>query len=94
MGATDGQVLKWNGTSTAWEASAESSTTVEDLLTSTNTVNALSANQACFERLKLDTTLTSGNLFVGNGYNKAVGVALSGAASLSNTGVLTFWMIQ
>ena len=33
--------------------------------------------------------LTSGNILVGNGSNVATGVALSGDATLSNTGVLT-----
>ncbi|MEI6281048.1 MAG: hypothetical protein WCP17_03570, partial [bacterium] len=37
---------------------------------------------------KLGTALTSGNIFIGNVSNVATGVALSGDASLSNTGVL------
>lgn len=38
---------------------------------------------------KLTTTLTSAHLFVGNGSNVATDVALSGDATLSNTGALT-----
>lgn len=38
---------------------------------------------------KLDTTLNSSNIFVGNGSNVATGVALSGDASLDNTGLLS-----
>ena len=47
----------------------------------TNLVNDLAA--------KVSTTLTSGNLFVGNSSNVAVGVALSGDATIANTGALT-----
>lgn len=38
---------------------------------------------------KLGTSLTSGNIFVGNGSNVATGVAMSGDGTISNTGVLT-----
>jgi hypothetical protein len=38
---------------------------------------------------KLTSTLTSANIFVGNGSNVATGVALSGDATISNTGSLT-----
>jgi len=38
---------------------------------------------------KVASTLTSGKLFVGNSSNVATGVALSGDATLSNTGALT-----
>lgn len=38
---------------------------------------------------KLGTTLNSANIFVGNGSNVATGVAMSGDASLSNTGAAT-----
>lgn len=38
---------------------------------------------------KLTSTLTSGNIFVGNGSNVAASVALSGDATLSNSGALT-----
>lgn len=39
---------------------------------------------------KLTSILNSANIFVGNGSNVAVGVPLSGDASLSNAGALTF----
>jgi len=38
---------------------------------------------------RLTTTLTSAQIFVGNGSNTATGVAMSGHATLSNAGVLT-----
>ncbi len=38
---------------------------------------------------KLDPTLTDGNIFVGNGSNVATGVAMSGDATMDNTGALT-----
>src|SRR5207248_789067 len=38
---------------------------------------------------KFGTTLSSGNLFVGNASNVATGVAMSGDATLSNAGALT-----
>jgi|GEM_PF-2209375 len=47
-----------------------------------------SADWAVFNN-KLAATLASGNIFVGNGSNAAAGVALSGDATLSNSGVLT-----
>lgn len=37
----------------------------------------------------LSNTLASGNLFVGNGSNVATGVAMSGDATMANTGALT-----
>ena len=37
----------------------------------------------------LQTTLTSGNIFVGNGSNVATGVAMSGDATITNAGVVT-----
>jgi hypothetical protein len=37
----------------------------------------------------VDNTLTSGEIFVGNGSNVATGVAMSGDATLTNAGVLT-----
>ena len=45
MGATDGQVLKYNTTTSVWEPATAIVTTVEDNLTSTSGANALSANQ-------------------------------------------------
>jgi hypothetical protein len=38
---------------------------------------------------KLGTSLTSANIFVGNGSNIATGVAMSGDATIANTGALT-----
>lgn len=39
---------------------------------------------------KLSPSLPSADIFIGNGSNVAVGVALSGDATIANTGVLTF----
>lgn len=50
---------------------------------STNAFVALTGNAG------LSTTLSSGNIFVGNNSNVATGVPLSGAATISNAGVLT-----
>ena len=49
----------------------------------TNAFVALTGNAG------LSTTLSSGNLFVGNGSNVATGVALSGDATMANTGAMT-----
>lgn len=43
---------------------------------------------------KLGTALNSGRIFVGNGSNIATGVAMTGDASLSNSGLLTVTAIQ
>lgn len=50
----------------------------------------LSATDWLFFTAKLTSILNSANIFVGNGSNVAVGVSLSGDASLSNAGLLTF----
>ncbi len=90
MGATNGQVLKYNGTTTTWEAADESTTTVEDVLTSTSVTNALSANQGkVLNESKLANTLNNANIFVGDASNLATGVAMSGDVSILNTGAAT-----
>jgi hypothetical protein len=63
---------------------------VADAITDGVTTIAPSQN-AVFDALagKLGTTLTSANILVGNGSNVATAVAMSGDATLSNTGVLT-----
>ena len=60
MGATNGQVMQYNGS--AW----------------------VPANGG-----GLSSALNSANIFVGNGSNVATGVAMSGDATVSNTGALT-----
>ncbi len=47
------------------------------------------AGQLSFVAPGLTTTLTSGNIFVGNGSNIATSVAMSGQATISNAGVVT-----
>ena len=54
-------------------------------LSSTNVQTSLTE----LDSEKLDKTLGSGLVFVGNGSSQATGVALSGDATISNTGVLT-----
>ncbi|MEE9361988.1 MAG: hypothetical protein V3U92_05260 [Cellulophaga sp.] len=64
-------------------------TTVEDVLTSTSTANALSANQGrILSHNKLNKNLTSANLFIGNGLNDAESRTLWGDATLVNNGHL------
>jgi trimeric autotransporter adhesin len=53
----------------------------------------LAADWATFNG-KLSPTLTSANIFVGNGSNIATGVPLSGDAVLSNTGSLTLQTVN
>ena len=43
---------------------------------------------------KATGTLTSGNIFVGNGTNAATGVAMSGDATITNAGVVTVGKLQ
>lgn len=52
-------------------------------------VNSVTFNGASKWANYLLTTLTSGNIFVGNASNVATSVAMSGDATISNTGVLT-----
>lgn len=53
------------------------------------TTNVLGFLTAASITGKLNNTLNSGNIFVGNGSNIATGVAMSGDATISNSGVLT-----
>lgn len=62
---------------------AQGSNTLISLDSSTNTAYNLSASSG------LSSSLSSGNIFVGNGSNVATGVAMSGDATLSNTGAIT-----
>lgn len=60
--------------------------------TTTGTSNTLAVHPAGLKvelDKKLPTTLTSANIFVGNGSNVATGVAVSGDVSLANTGAMT-----
>ena len=66
MGATNGQVMKYNGT--AWVAANDnnSSITVEDVLNSTSSVNALSANMGRTLNLAVTAKLNSNASFGGD----------------------------
>jgi hypothetical protein len=77
-----------NATNTTSNAYADAK--VADAITDGVTTIAPSQN-AVFDALagKLGTALTSANILVGNGSNVATAVAMSGDATLSNTGVLT-----
>lgn len=55
----------------------------------TSTTGAISSTDWNTFNTKLGNTLTSGNLFVGNGSNVATGVAATGDAALANTGAFT-----
>ncbi len=95
MSATNGQVMKWDETNNIWAASDDndSNTSVADSLTSDSSSDALSAKMGkslkTMVDTKLDSTLASGNLFVGDAAGKAVGVTLSGDATIDETGKLT-----
>ena len=71
-----------DGTIAAADLNAMSATTGQVL-----TYNG--ANWAPATSPGLSSTLTSANIFVGNGSNVATGVALSGDAAITNAGVLT-----
>jgi hypothetical protein len=84
-----------SGTNTGDNATNTTSNTyadgkVADAITDGVTTIAPSQN-AVFDALagKLGTALTSANILVGNGSNVATAVAMSGDATLLNTGVLT-----
>ena len=63
---------------------------VVDNLISTNTTEALSANQGkVLEDTKLNKTLASASVFVGDASNNAVATTISGDATLANNGTLT-----
>ncbi len=63
---------------------------VENILTSTNIANALSANQGkVLQDNKLDKTLIDGTFFIGDGTGNAVSQTISSDATITNMGVLT-----
>jgi hypothetical protein len=94
---TAGYVLSTDGSgNTTWSSPAVGSSTITDGTIVDADVNASAAiAQTKIANLttdlagKVSTTLTSGNIFVGNGSNVATGVVVSGDAVLSNAGVLT-----
>ncbi len=99
MSATDGQFLKWDATANSgaggWVATSiqDSVTTIINDLVTGGTTDALSAEMGKDLKVlvdaKLDTTLSGGNLFVGNADGKATGVALSGDATIDVDGKLS-----
>jgi hypothetical protein len=88
LGNTSGTNTGDNATNTTSNTYADGK--VADAITDGVTTIAPSQN-AVFDALagKLGTALTSANILVGNGSNVATAVAMSGDATLSNTGVLT-----
>jgi hypothetical protein len=88
LGNTSGTNTGDNATNTTSNTYADGK--VADAITDGVTTIAPSQN-AVFDALagKLGTVLTSTNILVGNGSNVATAVAMSGDATLSNTGVLT-----
>ena len=79
-----GKVLGTNGTSTSWitNSSGVAWGAITGTLTDQTDLNtALSG--------KLGTSLTSANIFVGNGSGIATGVAVTGDISIDNTGLTT-----
>ncbi len=57
--------------------------------TTASTVVQATDSRLSNARTPVGTSLTSGNLWVGNGSNQAASVAMSGDATLSNTGAIT-----
>ena len=78
------------GTAPSWSSST-SIHTLNIPLASTTSVTAGLISKTDYDTFngKLTSSLTSGNIFVGNGSNVATGVALGGDGSLSNAGSLT-----
>jgi hypothetical protein len=64
-------------------------TNVSPVLASTSTTGFLTSVDWNNFNSKLSGALTNGNIFVGNGSNVATGVAMSGDATISNTGAVT-----
>ena len=90
MGASSGQVLKWNGTSWAVAIDENTMRTITDDLNSTSITEALSANKGKeLNDTKLNKTLTDANILIGDGSNTATAQTISGDATLANDGVLS-----
>jgi hypothetical protein len=89
-GATQTFAIGTAGTAPAF-SSATDTHTLNIPMASTAAVTAGLISKADYDvfNAKLGTTLTSTNIFVGNGSNVATGVAMSGDATLANTGALT-----
>lgn len=93
LGAS-GTVLKSDGTDPAWGAivnadvSASAAIAYSKLNLATSIVNADVSASAAIAFSKL-AALTSAQILVGNGSNVATAVAVSGDATLANTGALT-----
>jgi hypothetical protein len=94
---TSGYILSTDGVgNTTWSSPAVGSSTITDgsivdadVDASAGIAQSKIANLTTDLAGKVSTTLTNGNIFVGNGSNVATGVAVSGDATLSNIGVLT-----
>jgi hypothetical protein len=102
---SNGQVLKWNSGTNKWTpsddiagggvSSVSSSTIVDGTILNADINDSAAIAQSKIANLstdlgnKISTTLTSTHLLIGNGSSIATDTALSGDATLSNTGVLT-----
>jgi hypothetical protein len=71
-----------------------SGTTIDIAAASGTTTGLLSSTDWTTFNNKLSSTLNSGYIFVGNASNVATGVALSGDATISNTGAITVTGLQ
>jgi hypothetical protein len=71
-----------------------SGTTIDIATASETTTGLLSSTDWTTFNNKLSSTLNSGYIFVGNASNVATGVALSGDATISNTGAITVTRLQ
>lgn len=85
----DGKILVGDSTGAAAAVTPSGDVTISNTgvtaIGSTKVTNGMLAGSIAFSKL---TTLTSGNILVGNGSNVAAAVAMSGDATISNAGVV------
>jgi hypothetical protein len=86
-GGGSGTVTSVTGTLPISVASGTSTPVVSIATAASGVAGALSSTAFDTFNNKLGSTLTSGNIFVGNGSNVATGTAMSGDVTISNAGV-------
>ena len=87
--AAVGSVTSVTGTAPISVATGTSTPAISIATANTTTTGAISSTDWNTFNGKLSPTLTSANIFVGNGSNVATGVSLSGDATITNAGVLS-----